>query len=58
MNDRVSQAIAASADVAALHNAAMASGMKPMAVDGLELAAQGVTSLEEVWRLVPFSAMS
>ena len=52
-DDRVRQAVAASADLAALRNAALAAGMKPMLIDGLDKAARGVTSISEVCRVVP-----
>ena len=51
MNDRVRQAVESSPDVAALHRAAVESGMKPMLIDGMEKAAQGITSVEEVCRV-------
>jgi type II secretory ATPase GspE/PulE/Tfp pilus assembly ATPase PilB-like protein len=53
MDDRIRKAVLASADVASIRTAAMASGMKPMLIDGLERAAAGLTSIEEVLRVVP-----
>jgi general secretion pathway protein E len=53
MDARLAQAISAAADVTTLHNAAVASGMRPLLACGLEHAARGVTSLEEVLRVVP-----
>lgn len=52
-DERVRQAVAASADVVTIRNAAIAAGMKPMIVNGLEKAARGITSVEEVCRVVP-----
>jgi len=52
-DDRVRQAVAASADVATLRNAALASGMRPMLLGALERAARGLTSIQEVLRVVP-----
>lgn len=52
-DDRVKQAVAACADVAGIRSAALSAGMKPMLTGGLEKAAQGVTSIEEVLRVVP-----
>lgn len=52
MNERIAQAVVPDADVASLHHAAVATGMKPMFMNGLELAARGVTSLDEVWRVL------
>ena len=43
----------ASADLGAIRNAALAAGMKPMLVNGIEKAARGITSLHEVCRVVP-----
>jgi len=53
-DDRVRQAVAASADLAALRNAALAAGMTPMLVSGLEKAAAGITSVQEVCRVAPY----
>ena len=36
-----------------LGDAALAAGMKPVLMDGLEKAARGITSLQEVCRVVP-----
>jgi len=52
-DDRVRQAVAASADVTSIRNAALAAGMKPMLTSGLEAAARGITSIREVCRVVP-----
>jgi len=52
-DDRVRQAVAASADVASIRNAALAAGMRPMLTSGLEAAARGITSIAEVCRVVP-----
>ena len=53
LDDAVRQAVASGGDMAAIRNAALASGMKPMLVSGLEKAARGITSLREVLRVVP-----
>ena len=53
MNDRLRPVVEASPDVAALHKAAVETGMKPMVIDGLEKAARGITSVEEVCRVAP-----
>ena len=50
------RAVSASADAAALREAALAGGLKPMLTDGLEKAARGITSVEEVCRVVPLGA--
>jgi len=51
--DRVRQAVAAGGDRAAIHNAAVAAGVKPMLLSGLEKAARGITSIAEVCRVAP-----
>jgi type II secretory ATPase GspE/PulE/Tfp pilus assembly ATPase PilB-like protein len=53
MDDRIRKAVLASADVGTLRAAALASGMKPMLIDGLERAAKGITSIEEILRITP-----
>ena len=53
MDDRVRRAVADGADFAALREAARESGMKTMLADGLEKAARGITSVEEVVRVLP-----
>lgn len=50
---RVRRAVAAGDDVAALREAALADGMKPMLINGLEKAVLGLTSVDEVVRVVP-----
>jgi len=52
-HDRVREAVAASADLASIRNAALAAGMRPMLINGLEKAARGITSVQEVCRVVP-----
>ncbi|HUT35220.1 MAG TPA: ATPase, T2SS/T4P/T4SS family [Planctomycetota bacterium] len=52
-DERVRQAVAASAELAALREAALAAGMKPMLINGMEKAAKGITSVVEVCRVVP-----
>jgi general secretion pathway protein E len=54
--DRVRQVIASSADLASIRNAALAEGMKPMLISGLEKAARGITSIQEICRVVPHGA--
>ena len=51
MKKGVPEAIAAAADADALHETAVASGMKTLLVSGLEAAARGITSVEEVLRV-------
>ena len=51
-DDRVRKAVAASADLATIRNAALAAGMKPMVRSGLGEAAAGVTSVQEVCRVL------
>jgi len=53
-DDRVRQAVAAGSDVAAIRNAALAAGMRPMLQCGLEKAARGITTVQEVCRVVPY----
>jgi type II secretory ATPase GspE/PulE/Tfp pilus assembly ATPase PilB-like protein len=53
-DDQVRQAVFTSADSSVLRNAAFAAGMKPMLHNGLETAARGITSIEEVCRVAPF----
>ena len=43
----------AGADVAAIRYAALAAGMRPMLLCGLEKAARGITTIQEVCRVVP-----
>ena len=52
-DDGVREAVAAGADDAELRRAAIAAGMKPMLISGMEKAARGVTSVDEVCRVVP-----
>ncbi|MFW6163580.1 MAG: ATPase, T2SS/T4P/T4SS family [Planctomycetota bacterium] len=51
--ERVRQAVVQLADLSALRDAALAEGMTPMLISGLEKAAAGVTSVQEVCRVVP-----
>lgn len=55
MDDRIRAAVNRSPDLEGLHNAALLGGMRTLTMSGLELAARGVTSLEEIWRVVPSS---
>ena len=52
-DETLRRAVSASADAAGLREAALAAGLKPMLTDGLEKAARGITSVEEVCRVVP-----
>ena len=51
MDDKVRDAVHSAPDTANIRNAALASGMKPMVIDGLEKAEQGITSIREVCRV-------
>ena len=53
MDDSIRQAIADGADMAAVRRTAIESGMKTMLQSGLGKAAKGITSIEEVLRVVP-----
>ena len=53
MSDPIRQAIADGADMGAIRRTAIESGMKTMLQSGLEKAAKGITSIEEVLRVVP-----
>jgi type II secretory ATPase GspE/PulE/Tfp pilus assembly ATPase PilB-like protein len=53
MNDSVRRAVYQGAEVAAIRQAAVESGMKTFLADGLEKAALGITSIEEILRVVP-----
>lgn len=52
-DDRVRQLVSAGADLAAVRDAARVAGMRTMLECGLDKAAAGVTSIEEVLRVVP-----
>ena len=52
-NDRVHQAVLAAAGLDAIRNAALATGMTPMLLNGLRTAARGITSVQEVCRVAP-----
>jgi type II secretory ATPase GspE/PulE/Tfp pilus assembly ATPase PilB-like protein len=52
-NDAFREAVAQSLAGKALRQSAVASGMKPMILCGLEKAARGITSVEEVCRVAP-----
>jgi len=47
------QSVSGSADLTGLRQAAVAAGMRPMITCGLEKAARGITSIEEVCRVAP-----
>ena len=51
MDDRLRQLITDSVDLSALRQAAIEGGMKTLLTNGLEKAAQGITSVEEVLRV-------
>ena len=50
-DDRVHRLITAQADLGAIRNAALAGGMRPMLINGLERAAAGEVSIREVCRV-------
>ena len=49
----VRKAVSDNADEAAIRRAALAAGMRPLLICGLEKAVRGITSVEEVLRVVP-----
>ena len=51
--DRLRQAISSGAGLPALREATVAAGMRTMLLDGMEKAARGITTVEEVLRTVP-----
>jgi len=53
MTEELRQVVADGGDPSALRNAAIAGGMKPLLVNGLEKAAAGLTTIEEVVRVSP-----
>jgi len=53
MDDRIRQVVAASGGVPALRDRAIQSGMKTLMRTGLEKAARGITTVEEILRVVP-----
>ena len=53
MDDSIRRVVAGPCDVATLRKAAIEAGMKTMLIDGMEKAARGITSIEEVIRTVP-----
>ena len=50
---KIRQLIADGAGMAAVRQAACEAGFKTMMTNGLEKAAQGITSIEEVLRVIP-----
>ena len=54
VNDPLRQLITAEADNATLLDAARRSGMRTLLEDGLAKAAQGITAIQEILRVVPF----
>ena len=53
MNDPIRQIVSETADVLAIRDAACQGGMKTMLQNGLEKAARGITSIEDVIRVAP-----
>ena len=53
MDDRLRQLVTDGAGIAALRSAAKEAGMRTMLMDGMEKAAQGITTIEEVLAVVP-----
>lgn len=56
MNDRLRQLVTDGSPLQTLRAAAKEEGMKTLLMDGLEKAAQGITSIKEVLRVVPIGA--
>jgi len=54
LDDGVREAVAAAGDLDALRDAARAAGARPLMTAGLQKAAEGVTSIEEVVRVAPW----
>ncbi len=52
-DDAVRKAVSDGANQAAIRTAALAAGMRPQLIAGLEKAARGITSVQEVLRIVP-----
>lgn len=52
-DDGVKNVVAAGGDLAGIREAAIASGMRTMLACGIENAARGITSIEEVLRVIP-----
>ena len=52
-DDGVRTAVSDDADESAIRRAALAAGMRPLLIAGLEKAARGITSVQEVLRAVP-----
>ena len=53
INDQVRALVSDSLDVSAVRNTACQTGMKTLLIDGLEKASQGITSIDEILRVVP-----
>ena len=56
LDDTVRERVVAEADWASVQQAALAAGMKTMCRDGIDKAARGLTSVEEILRIVPLDA--
>ncbi len=56
VDDGIRQMVTADASIGQIREAALRSGMKTMLEDGLDKAAKGITTLEEVLRIVPTEA--
>jgi len=52
-DDRVKDVVASDGNLAAIREAALAAGMRTMLACGVEKAARGITSLQEVLRVIP-----
>jgi general secretion pathway protein E len=52
-DDAVRKALSDAGDEASIRRAAIAAGMRPLLIAGLEKAARGITSVQEVLRVVP-----
>jgi type II secretory ATPase GspE/PulE/Tfp pilus assembly ATPase PilB-like protein len=52
-DDRLREAVAAGASTQSIRQAAVAAGMRTMLACGVEKAARGITTVEEVLRVVP-----
>jgi general secretion pathway protein E len=53
MNDTLRENITAQTDIDSLREAAIKSGMRPLKISGAQKVAEGVTTLEEVYSVLP-----
>ncbi len=53
VNDAMRRTLAGSQDVAVIRKTAVEGGMETLLMNGLKNAAEGITSIEEVLRVVP-----